>query len=83
MQISVEISLYPLDQEYIPVIQDFIDRLKAHRQLNVLVNTMSTQIFGNYSEVLQILAQEMQTTHRHCPKAPFVIKVLNGDLSPN
>lgn len=84
MQISVEISLYPLDQEYIPVIQDFIDRLKAHRQLNVLVNTMSTQVFGDYSEVLQILAQEMQTTHRHhCPKAPFVIKVLNGDLSPN
>ncbi len=83
MQVSVEISLYPLDSNYIPPIQDFIDRLNTYSELKVVENTMSTQVYGDYSEVLGIVNKEMQRTHRENPKAAFVIKVLNGDLSPD
>lgn len=83
MKISVEISLYPLDQQYIPPIQDFIDRLSAHPDLKVIGNTMSTQVYGEYSRVLEVVSAEMQHTHSHTPKAAFVMKVLNGDLSPD
>ena len=82
MQISVEISLYPLDQNYIPPIQDFIDRLNTYDELKVVENTMSTQVYGEYARVLAILNTEMQRTHQQTPKAAFVMKVLNGDLSP-
>ena len=83
MQVSVEISLYPLDQNYIPPIQEFIDRLNTYTELKVVENTMSTQVYGEYAKVLEILNSEMQRTHQHTPKAAFVMKVLNGDLSPN
>ncbi|TDR20657.1 YkoF family thiamine/hydroxymethylpyrimidine-binding protein [Marinicella litoralis] len=83
MQVSVEISLYPLDQNYIPPIQEFIDRLNTYTELKVVENTMSTQVYGEYAKVLEILNSEMQRTHHHTPKAAFVMKVLNGDLSPN
>lgn len=83
MKVSVEISLYPLDQNYIPPIQGFIDRLHAYDELKVIGNTMSTQVYGEYARVLEILNTEMQRTHSSTPKAAFVMKVLNGDLSPD
>jgi uncharacterized protein YqgV (UPF0045/DUF77 family) len=83
MQVSVEISLYPLANEFIPPIQDFIHRLNQHPDLVVLTNTMSTQVFGPYERVMAVLAKEMQQTHQQTPKAAFAMKVLNGDLSPD
>jgi uncharacterized protein YqgV (UPF0045/DUF77 family) len=82
MKVSVEISLYPLDQNYIPPIQAFIDRLNSYQELKVIENTMSTQVYGDYQTVLSIVNKEMQRTHEQTPKAAFVMKVLNGDLSP-
>ena len=46
MDIAVELSLYPLNADYIPPIKDFIDRLNAHSQLKVVTNSLSTQGFG-------------------------------------
>lgn len=83
MKVSIDISLYPLDQNYIPPIQEFIDRLNAYTEIKVIENTMSTQVYGEYARVLEILNTEMQRTHQHTPKAAFVLKVLNGDLSPS
>lgn len=83
MHVSVEISLYPLDQQHIPPIQGFIDRLKAYVDLQVIGNTMSTQVYGDYARVLEVVSAEMQRTHSQTPKAAFVMKVLNGDLSPD
>lgn len=82
MNVSVEISLYPLADEYLPPIRSFIERLNTYAELEVHTNTMSTQVFGNYQEVLTILAAEMQRTHEETPKAAFAMKVLGGDLSP-
>lgn len=82
MKVSVEISLYPLDQNYIPPIQAFIDRLNSHSELKVIENTLSTQVYGEYDKVFEILNTEMQNIHKTTPKAAFVMKVLNGDLSP-
>ena len=80
MDIGVEISLYPLHQEFIPPIQDFIDRLNADRRLRIVTNSMSTQVFGDYDAVMQTLARELRTTLEANDKAVFVMKVL-GPLS--
>jgi uncharacterized protein YqgV (UPF0045/DUF77 family) len=82
MKISVEISLYPLNNNYIPPIQSFIDRLNSYEEIKVIENTMSTQVYGEYLRVMEIIGFEMNKTHIENPKAAFVLKVLNGDLSP-
>jgi uncharacterized protein YqgV (UPF0045/DUF77 family) len=76
MEIGVEISLYPLHQQYIPPIQDFIDRLNAEAGLRVVTNSMSTQVFGDYETVMQTLVRELRTTFEAGDKAVFVMKVL-------
>lgn len=82
MKLSVEISKYPLNQDYIPFIKDFIDRLNAHEGLKVITNTMSTQIFGEYDLVMNVLNQEIKKSYETFGKAIFVCKFINGDLSP-
>ena len=46
MQLSAEISLYPLAAEYRAIIGEFVERLAQYDELTVNTNTMSTQIFG-------------------------------------
>lgn len=82
MKLSVEISKYPLHQDYIPFIKGFIDRLNTYEGLNVITNTLSTQIFGDYDLVMQVLNKEFKRSYEECGKAIFVCKFLPGDLSP-
>jgi uncharacterized protein YqgV (UPF0045/DUF77 family) len=77
MDIAVELSLYPLNAEYIPPIKDFIDRLNAAGgRLKVVTNSLSTQVVGPYDEVFSALTRELRTTFESNDKAVFVMKVL-------
>ncbi len=82
MNVSVEISLYPLLDEFIGPIEAFIERLHDYSSLTVLTNTMSTQVFGEYDAVMAALNTEMQRTHRQIPQAAFALKILGSDLRP-
>jgi uncharacterized protein YqgV (UPF0045/DUF77 family) len=60
MRIAVEMSLYPLTAEYVPAIQQFIDRLNTVRGLTVETNSMSTQVSGEYDLVFTTLQRELK-----------------------
>jgi uncharacterized protein YqgV (UPF0045/DUF77 family) len=81
MDIGVEISLYPLNADFIPPIQDFIDRLNAAGRFKVVTNSMSTQVFGSYDDVFNVLVKEIRETFQNNAKAVFVMKVL-GPFAP-
>ena len=76
MDIGVEMSLYPLNQDYIPAIKDFIDRLNADGRFKVITNSLSTQVFGNYDDVFNLIVKEMRKTYENGDKAIFVMKVV-------
>ena len=75
MDIGVELSLYPLHDDYIPPIRDFIERLRASG-LKVETNSLSTQVFGPYEQVFALLTRELRTTFGQLDKAVFVMKVV-------
>ena len=80
MDIGVEISLYPLKADFVPAIREFLDRLGAQAGLRVVTNSMSTQVFGAYDEVMEALRRELRVTFEaaanRADKAVFVMKVL-------
>lgn len=76
MDIAVELSLYPLNARYIPPIEDFIGRLNADGRLKVVTNSLSTQVFGPYELVMDVLTRELRVTFQNNDKAVFVMKVL-------
>jgi len=79
MQVMVELSLYPLVNEYILPIQDFIDRLNSYSDITVSTSSTSTQVTGDYGVVMKVLGEEMQRTHEEVGQAIFVAKFLNFD----
>ncbi len=81
MQVSIDISLYPLDENFIPPIKDFIDRLSRHEQLEVECNRMSTQVRGAFDVVMPLLSEEIRTSFDAIPKAIFAIKILNNPVN--
>ena len=82
MQSAVEISMYPLAEDYRPLIQAFIDRLNTYPELRVLTNTLSTQIFGPLERVMAILAAEIERSALTGPQLVFVMKILPGLSGP-
>lgn len=78
MRTAIEISLYPLDSDYIPPIKAFIDRLNTYPDLQVTTNAMSTQIAGDHQRVFEILAKETAITFAEAGRKVFVMKVLGG-----
>ncbi len=77
--ISVEISYYPLNEAYKPPIKDFIGRMKSYENLNVRTNTMSTQVFGGFRDVMSALTNEIGKSFE-LPHSIFVLKIINADL---
>jgi len=80
MRVAVDISLYPLADDFIPPIKDVIERLNANSSVDVVTNAMSTQIRGEYDDVMNALNREIKGTFEQCPKAVFAIKILNNPL---
>ena len=81
MEIGIEMSLYPLNADYIAPIQGFIDRLNAKARFKVVTNSMSTQVFGEFDDVFAVLVPELKQTFATNDKAVFVMKVL-GPFAP-
>jgi uncharacterized protein YqgV (UPF0045/DUF77 family) len=79
MKISVDISYYPLKVEFRAPILDFIARLQSHKTIEISSNGMSTQVFGEYDEVMQILQNEIKKSFE-LPHSVFILKMVNADL---
>jgi uncharacterized protein YqgV (UPF0045/DUF77 family) len=80
MDIAVDISMYPLDAQFIAPIKDFIARVSASGRCKVVTNSLSTQIFGSYEDVLGVLGAELRVSlgqqQAAGGKAVFVMKLL-------
>ena len=80
MKASVDISLYPLADDYIPAIQEFIDRVQTYPEVAVVRNDLSTQIYGDYDVVTDILKAEIRLSWEKYGESIFVVKYLRDDL---
>jgi uncharacterized protein YqgV (UPF0045/DUF77 family) len=80
MDIGVEISLYPLTADYIPSIHRFLEDLSAHRDLRIVTNSMSTQVFGDFERVMDALRAALAASFGRLAaaseRAAFVMKVI-------
>lgn len=81
MHSAIEISLYPLNADYIPPIKGFIERLNTYPEIKVTTNAMSTQISGDHQRLFEILAKETAVTFAEAGRKVFVMKLLGGEIA--
>ncbi len=79
MNITIEISLYPLTEKYKDEVLEFINNLQK-QGLKVRVNALSTQIQGEYGQVWTGIGAAIGKTFGDGLRASLVMKVLPGDI---
>jgi uncharacterized protein YqgV (UPF0045/DUF77 family) len=80
MEISVELTFSPLQDDFEQHIINFIIKLRASG-LTVLENPLSTQVYGNYDEVMQVLNSEIKETFELMDKGLLYMKIVKTDRS--
>ncbi|SFR38282.1 Thiamine-binding protein [Robiginitalea myxolifaciens] len=80
MNISVELTYSPLRDTYENEIIRFIKALRASG-LKVLENPMSTQIYGPYDRVMDVLNREMKASLEAVDQGVFFLKMVKTDRS--
>ena len=80
MNISVELTLTPLQDDFEPAIINFIKKLR-NSGLTVLENPLSTQVFGDYDTVMYVLQKEMKIALMAIEHGLLYIKIVKSDRS--
>ncbi len=80
MKLTAELSLYPLQDEYIPVIDAIIADLNTQMALKVQTNAMSTQISGDYDSVFSAIQAVLAHSVERFGRQVLVCKFIADDL---
>lgn len=76
MKVSVDISLYPNNENFIPPIKDFIAQLNQYDDITVQTFPTSTVVMGDFDRVMDILKVEMKAHREKHGMGVFVTKFL-------
>jgi len=79
MEISVDISMYPLQKEFEAPILAFIAQLEKEQSVQVVRNELSTQVHGDYKVIMALLEKEMFSVFTEIPDSIFVLKLVGNN----
>lgn len=80
MNISVELTLTPLQDDFETPIINFIKKLRAS-EYTVLENPLSTQIYGDYDGIMKLLTTEVKTAFEKENNILLTMKIVKSDRS--
>lgn len=80
MNISVELTLTPIQDDFEPSIIHLIKQLRASG-LTVIENPLSTQVFGEYDQVMAVVNKEVKTAFEMIDKGLLYMKIVKSDRS--
>jgi len=78
MMLTMEISLYPNSENFIPPIDNFIARLNTYAGVKVKTFPTATIVQGEYDLVMDILKAEMKPHREQHGMSIFVTKFIPG-----
>ena len=80
MRITVDLSLYPLQADFVGPITDFIHELRRQPDIEIVTNQLSTQLRGEFSAVMTAVTRCTQTAMERVHPVVLVAKIVNADL---
>lgn len=80
MNISAELTLLPLKNDFIPEIKKFIKSLRDTK-LKVIENPLSTHVYGDYDTIINLLEKEVKKVFAENESIMIFLKLVKGDKS--
>lgn len=76
MQVTIDVSMYPNKEDFIPPIKGFIKEINTYKDLKILTFPTSTVIQGRYDYAMDSVKRTIATCHKKYKNAVYVIKVI-------
>ncbi|GAA6152694.1 YkoF family thiamine/hydroxymethylpyrimidine-binding protein [Pseudoteredinibacter isoporae] len=81
MKLTVDISLYPLKDHYIPPIKEVIAGFESHDGVTVETGHTATLLTGDFDEVMAAVQAEMKRSFEAYGQLVFVAKFIGRDVN--
>jgi uncharacterized protein YqgV (UPF0045/DUF77 family) len=78
MIITVEVSMYPLQENYKDPITAFIERLHTYAGLRINTTATATTVTGEYQTVMRMFSEMLEWSYNTYGKAVYVTKFIPG-----
>ena len=80
MKLSIELTLTPLKNDFIPTIKLFIKQLRG-LGFDIIENPLSTQIYGDFDLIMDKLVPLIKKTFNEEESIMLHLKMVKGDRS--
>ena len=80
MQVSVELALTPLQDDFETPIKKFIKKLRTSG-FTVMENPLSTQVYGDYDKLMEFLTEEVKEVFHSLDHVIMNIKIVKSNRS--
>ena len=78
MELTVDVSMYPNREEFIPPIDGFIEKINRYDNLKVKTFPTSTVVQGEFQHAMQAVQQTIAECYEEYGMAVYVVKYIPG-----
>ena len=76
MNLSIELTAYPLEDKYLPVIEKYIEHLRVYKKIKLEVFPTCSVLFGKHDDVIDVLSSSIKWSVKQKNKVVFLSKFL-------
>jgi len=78
MEVTIDISMYPNREDFLPPIDGFIDKINDIEKLKVTTFPTSTVVQGEYEHAMKAVQDTIAACYLEYNMAVYVIKIIPG-----
>ena len=78
MQVTIDVSMYPNKEDFIPPIKGFIKTINTYSNLKITTFPTCTVVQGEYHHVMNSVKETILVCQKEFNNAVYVIKVIPG-----
>lgn len=78
MQVTIDVSMYPNREDFIPPIKGFIEKINRYPALEIQTFPTSTVVQGEYQAAMQAVQDTIAACREEFGMAVYVLKVIPG-----
>ena len=78
MIVTIDISMYPNKEDFIPPIKGFIERINNYKDLKIVTYPTSTVVQGEYIYAINAVQETIAFCYEEYGMAVYVAKIIPG-----
>ena len=78
MNVTIDISMYPSKEDFIPPIKGFIEKINCYEDLKITTFPTSTLVQGEYNHAMNAVQETIAKYYEEFNMAVYVAKIIPG-----